>query len=160
MKKETRTAGIVSIAGIGAAIIATILLSGCIGVMQTGDTDGIKNLNLTIGGISLEKTSYTANELIKFNVTVISNMKINNVSLHVYGITSRQGNHLIDDSKILNLTKGTTTINYTVIAPQCTHGCGGRYYAGDYPLYAEIKYTDESINFTVSNTTSVNVNLN
>ncbi len=86
-------------------------------------------------------------------------MKVNNVSVHVYGITSRQGSHRIDNIKILNLTEGTTTINYNVTAPACTHGCGGAYYAGNYPLYAEIKYENKAINFTLLNTTSVNVNL-
>ncbi len=144
--------------GISAAIIAMILLSGC--VEQTGNnTEDMKNLNLTVENISLEKPSYTANEVINFNVSVKSNMKADNVSVHVYGITSRQGNHRIDDTKILNLIEGTTTINYNVTAPTCTHGCGRAYYAGEYPLYAEIKYEDESINFTISNTTSVNVNL-
>jgi len=154
--------GIISIGvgiGISAAIIAMLLLSGC--VEQTGNmsTSNMKNLNLTIEKISPEKSSYTANEPINFNVSVKSNMKVNNVSLHVYGITSRQNTHLIDDIKILNLTEGTTTLNYNVIAPQCTHGCGRAYYAGDYPLYAEIKYEDKAINFTLSNTSSVNVNL-
>ncbi|MDI6730489.1 MAG: hypothetical protein QMD06_02970 [Candidatus Altarchaeum sp.] len=143
---------------ISAAIMAMILLSGC--VEQTGNnTEDIKNLNLTVENISLEKSSYTANEVINFNVTVKSNMKVDNVSVHVYGITSRQGSNRIDDTKILNLTEGTTTINYNVTAPVCTHGCGGAYYADNYPLYAEIKYEDESINFTISNTISVNVNL-
>ncbi len=156
MKKGAISVGIGM--GISAAIMVMILLSGC--VEQTGNNTGdMKNLNLTVENISLEKPSYTANELINFNVTVKSNMKADNVSVHVYGITSRQGSHRIDDTKILNLTEGTTTINYTVTAPACTHGCGGAYYAGNYPLYAEIKYEDESINFTISNTTSVNVNL-
>jgi len=152
--------GIISIGvgiGISAAIIAMLLLSGC--VEQTGNTSNMKNLNLTVEKISPEKASYTANELINFNVTVKSNMNVDNVSLRVYGIASRQGSNLIDDTKILNLTEGITTFNYNVTAPQCTHGCGGRYYAGDYPLYAEIKYEDKAINFTVSSTSSVNVNL-
>ncbi len=162
MKKRTISVGIGI--SISAAIIAMILLSGC--VEQIGNNTGdMKNLNLTVENISLEKPSYTANELINFNVSVKSNMKADNVSVHVYGITSRQGSHRIDDTKILNLTEGITTINYSVTAPACTHGCGGAYYAGNYPLYVEVKYKDESINFTisnttlVSNTTSVNVNL-
>ncbi|PKP58040.1 MAG: hypothetical protein CVT88_07965 [Candidatus Altiarchaeales archaeon HGW-Altiarchaeales-1] len=154
--------GIISLGvgiGISAAIIAMFLLSGC--VEQTGNmsTSNMKNLNLTVENISLEKPSYTANELINFNVTVKSNMNVDNVSLRVYGIASRQGSNLIDNVKILNLTEGTTTFNYNVTAPQCTHGCGRAYYAGDYPLYAEIKYEDKAINFTLSNTSSVNVNL-
>ncbi|CEG12330.1 hypothetical protein MSIBF_A2140013 [groundwater metagenome] len=140
--------------GISATIIAMILLSGC--VEQTGNNaENIKKLNLTVENISLEKPKYTAKELINFNVSVKSNMKADNVSVHVYGITSRQGSNLIDDTRILNLTEGTTTINYNVTAPVCTGGCGGAYYADDYPLYAEIKYEDKSINFTISNTTSV-----
>ncbi|NCN65600.1 MAG: hypothetical protein GW779_01070 [Candidatus Altiarchaeum hamiconexum] len=157
MKKGAISAGICL--GIGAAIILMVLLSGCVKQTDNSGNGNMKNLNLTVENITLEKSSYTANEMINFNVTVKSNIKANNVSLHVYGIASRQGNNLIDDTKILNLTEGTTTINYSVIAPQCTRGCGGRYYAGNYLLYAKVKYEDKAINFTLSNTTSVNVNL-
>ncbi len=127
--------------------------------VEEESSSDIKNLILKIKSISLEKTSYTANELIRFNVTIKSNMDVNNVSVHVYGITSRQGSNLIEDIKILNLTKGTTMLNYVVASPPCTHGCGGKYYPGDYPLYAEVKYENKSINFTLSDISSVDITL-
>lgn len=144
---------------VGVCVVVIIILSGCIEQAGNLSNPDIKNLNLVIENISLERTSYTANEVIKFNVSVRSNMNVNNVSLRVYGITSRQGTNLIDDIKILNLTKGVTTMNYNAIAPWCTRGCGALYYPGSYAINAEIKYENKLLNFTISNITSINVNL-
>lgn len=121
----------------------------------------IKNkcTNINVTNISTEKPKYTANEEIKIAVDVDSTTDANNVSLHVYGITSRQGSHLIDQTLSLNLTGGVNTWNFTVAAPACTHGCGARYYPGDYPLYAEISYTDEANNVSIADKREVNVNL-
>jgi len=131
-------------------IIIMLLLSGCVENKE-------ENLNLTIEKISVEKTRYTANEIINFNVTIFSNKDLENVSVHVYGIKSRQGENLIDDVKILNITKGKTTMNYSVKAPYCTHGCGARYYPGEYALYAEVKYVEKGINFTSNMSAVVNL---
>lgn len=117
MRSKSKKVGILVL-----GIVLVLTLSGC--VEQTGNNTGdIKNLNLT-ADISLEKPSYTAKELINFNV-------------------DKRYNH---NKLYCNCT-------------HCTHGCGGAYYPGSYYLHAEIKYKNESINFTISNTTSVKVNL-
>ena len=59
-----------------------------------------KCMNLTITNISTEKPKYTANEPIKISVSINSTSDVNNVSLRVYGITSRQKKHLIESSQI------------------------------------------------------------
>ena len=121
----------------------------------------IKNkcTNINVTNISTEKPKYTANEEIKIAVDVDSTTDANNVSLHVYGITSRQGSHLIDQTLNLNLTIGVNPQNFTVTAPPCTQGCGARYFPGDYPLYAEISYFDEANNVSITGKREVNVNL-
>ena len=120
---------------------------------------GNKCVNFNVTNISTEKPRYTANELIKISVTIDSTADMNNVSLRVYGITSRQKKHLIDQTRNLNLIQGINVQNFTVKAPTCTHGCGARYYPDDYPLYAEISRTDEITNISISAKNQINVNL-
>lgn len=158
MKKEIISASI-SI-GIVSAIVAMVLLGGC--VEQTGKGNiksEIKNSSLSIENISLGKQSYTVNEVIKIYVDVNADTDIKNATLHIYGITSRQGQNLIDQNLNINLTKGTNKFNFSVIAPACTRGCGARYFPGDYPLYASVSYEDKEQNILISDISTINVNL-
>jgi len=116
-------------------------------------------MNFKVANISTENPKYAANQQIKISVNINSTSDVNNVSLRVYGITSRQKNHLIDKTINLNLTQGINIRNFTVNAPACTHGCGAKYYPGDYPLYAEILYKDEINNISISDGNQIMVNL-
>lgn len=118
-----------------------------------------KCMSFKIANISTEKPKYTANEEIKISLNINSTSDVNNVLLHVYGITSRQGRHLIDKTVNLNLTEKVNIQNFTVKAPTCTHGCGARYYPGNYPLHAEISYTDENNNVSFLDKKQVAVKL-
>lgn len=151
MRYHLKNSYILSVIGIF-GIISILLLSGCVETKE-------ENLNITITKISTEKPRYTANELIKIYIDIDSNADVKNATLNVYGITSRQGQHLMNIINPINLTKGTNKFNFNVTAPFCTHGCGARYFPGNYLIYASVSYTHKEKNISISETKNITVEL-
>lgn len=147
-----------------AVFVVGVLLSGCVenkGVSNT-TTTAVKEpaLKIDIKNITTEKPSYTANEQIQISAKIESSKSFKNATLRVHGITSRQGSDLFDNIKSINLTKGINIINLSVTAPACTHGCGAKYYPGEYMISAQISYLDESMsNITVTSNFTAAVTL-
>ena len=123
-----------------------------VGIKLKGNTDlsilGNGKVNIvgtlpSIKNITLNKDKYPANEKIEINVKIDLQGNTDNTQIHIYGITSRQGAHLIDET--VDLTE-KTQYRFNINAPTCTHGCGARYYPGKYPLTAEIIQNGKVIN--------------
>lgn len=147
-----------------AVLVIGVLLSGCVDNKGGSNvTVAVKEpeLKVVIKNITTEKPSYTANELILISTQIESSRAFKNATLRVHGITSRQGVDLFDDIKRINLTKGLNTINLTVTSPLCTHGCGARYYPGDYVISGQLSYPNESMpNITITSNFTATVTLN
>jgi len=147
-------------------LVVGVLLSGCVDNENLNNTNSntttIKEpmLKIDIKNITTDQPRYTSNNKIVISTEIESSKAFKNATLRLYGIKSRQGSYLFDNTQNINLTKGINTINFTVTAPTCTHGCGARYYPGDYDISAQLSYPNESApNTTITSNFTTKVNL-
>ena len=124
--------------------------NGKIEVFRKGKVNNI-GTQLSIKNITLNKQKYTANE--KINIEVYLKLNKNaDIQVHIYGIASRQGSNLIDETKNVSVsTEGQSSVKFDVNAPTCTHGCGARYFPGLYLLNAEVIVNGEVVDKTTIN---------
>jgi hypothetical protein len=106
----------------------------------------INNIKIEIIEFKTNKEIYSSREELNAEIIVKSNLDFDNIVVRFYGI-SVYSRYYIQDEKEIFLVKGENNINFNVITPSCTSGCGG-VYPGPYDLFIDIFVDNEKVSNT------------
>ncbi|MEM5793191.1 MAG: hypothetical protein QXY45_02425 [Candidatus Aenigmatarchaeota archaeon] len=116
-------------------IFLTIVLIFGIIFIISGCTS-LNNRGIDIIDFRTDKDTYSSFEEIRISLLIKSSGNFQDVQVNVLGIKPRQY-YYINESKIINLTKGYNEISFISKTPHCTSGCGG-VYPGPYNITSEV----------------------
>lgn len=124
-------------------LILLIFIIGC-ETIQLRAPDEISSFSLDEINLATDKELYHSGEMMHIAFDINSPVAINNLSVRFYGIHA--GNYRLDQTKIVNLTKGENTIRIDYNAPSC-YGCAG-ISPGIYQISADVIYDEEILTNT------------
>jgi hypothetical protein len=115
-------------------VIALVIIIGGILVARGGLAGSGNDVSIT--SFQTDKNLYHSKELMKLQIGISSGAYIENVTVHLWGITDRYGDTHMNKDFNLALSPGTTTIAYEYLLPNCSK-CSG-IDPGDYPINVKV----------------------
>lgn len=104
------------------------------------DENSVRLLKLNI---SNDKTVYHSSEEMQLTSTIETDIKIENLTIMVYGIKDSRGNYRVNEERTLNLDPPGKIETFTFRMPSC-YGCAG-ISPGDYEIMMELLHNEELI---------------